>query len=108
MRTITQISELWHVAEETGFADLGSGLFLESGKAINDETVKEEKMQEGYRPCDDEKTYLTTDNAERPEEICDETIPCIQRLPSRLLSGTSPDGEGGHPRGGGTGPAQGG
>ena len=74
MRTITQISELWHVAEETGFADLGSGLFLESGKAINEETVMEEKEIEGYRPCDDEKIYLTTDNAEKPEEICDEEM----------------------------------
>ena len=74
MRTIAQIAKMWAKAEETGFADLGSGLFLESGKAINEETVMEEKEMEGYRPLGDEKIYLTTDNAEVPEEICDEEM----------------------------------
>lgn len=90
MRTIKQISELWAKAEETGFADLGSGLFLEKGKAINDETVKEEKEMEGYRPLDDEKIYLTTDNAEKPEEICDEEM-LVEKF--RAMHAILPEGE---------------
>ena len=90
MRTIKQISELWAKAEETGFADLGSGLFLEKGKAINEETVMEEKMQEGYRPCDDEKIYLTTDNAETPEELCDEEM-LVEKF--RAMHAILPEGE---------------